>query len=107
MKKVSNEIKYVPLAKNETSQPNLGTVVAGRGYRLPGQGVSQEGSGPIVDLLLKIAPHLISPIAEAAGKRISKFVSGDGLNLAGAPRIQAKSRGSGYAVKKKLKRNQV
>jgi hypothetical protein len=107
MKKVSNEVKYVPMAKNVTSQPNLGVVVGGSGYRLPGQGAYQEGSGPIVDLLLKVAPHLLSPIAEAAGKRISKFVSGDGLNLAGQQRVQSKTRGGRLAVKKKLKRNQV
>jgi hypothetical protein len=106
MKKISNEVKYTPLSKSMTSSPNLGTVAAGRGYRLPGQGAYQEGSGPIVDLLLKVAPHLLSPIAEAAGKRISKFVSGDGLNLAGQQRVQSKARGSG-PVKKKLKRNQV
>ena len=43
----------------------------------------QQGSGAILDLIFKVAPHLLAPIAEALGSRVSKFIKGEGTRLAG------------------------
>jgi len=43
----------------------------------------QQGTGAILDLIFKVAPHLLQPIAEAVGTKVSRFIRGEGSRLAG------------------------
>ena len=40
---------------------------------------NQQGSGAILDLIFRVAPHLLQPIAEALGTKVSKFIRGEGF----------------------------